>query len=82
MMKRMRPTKLNNPRPIIATHRIPNENAKGLKKGVAVFPLVKFVAELNNEKMKIAYNATVVTGTVKYKMLAVKPSFFPESSDI
>ena len=78
----MRLTKPNNPKAIIAAHRIPKENAKGLKSGVAVLLPVRVVTELNNEKMKITYSATVAIGTVKYRMLAVNPSFFPESNDI
>ena len=76
MMKRMRLTKPNNPRATIAAQRIPKENAKGLKIGVVVLLLVRVVTELNNEKMKITYNATVAIGVVKYRMLAVNPSFF------
>jgi len=76
MMKRMRLTKLNKPRAIIATHRIPKENAKGLKSGVVVLRFVRFVTELNNEKMKIPYNATVTLALLNMRCWQLIRVFF------
>src|SRR5208283_3397380 len=74
------PIKLSNPRPINDIDITPKER----KEPKGVFPppatVVEIVAKM--EKIKKPYNTTIITGTATVIMLAVKPSFLPDSSDI
>jgi hypothetical protein len=76
----MNPIKLRNPRPINAIDITPNERKE--PKGEPPPPAKTAEIDANMEKIKNPYNTTIMTGTITYIKLAVRPSFLLDSNDI